>query len=101
MSSLLVFNNRVYIDWRYTVGHVGIFDPSCELAPRIREYSWITHRGEGRGVSQPGWAVITVCTLLCCALAMKSCTYSPKSWDLCSESLTSGIAVRERAVTSV
>jgi hypothetical protein len=22
-----------FIDWRYTVSHVGIFDPSCELLP--------------------------------------------------------------------
>jgi hypothetical protein len=33
MSSLLVFNRVYRVENGDTVSHVGIFDPSCELAP--------------------------------------------------------------------
>jgi hypothetical protein len=59
---------------------------------------WIVHRGQGpshagqlRSVFTLSQARCEVTVYLSCELLGKSCTYSQKSWDLCSESLTARI----------
>jgi hypothetical protein len=75
---------------------------SRTLSPRIREYrtigSPIGGGSQPRRVGQDRVYIVDVgCEVtvnLCCGLALKSCTYSQKSWDLCSESLTSRITIK-------